>query len=60
METMKPININSHFELVNALELPKKRIVQIWPEKVYKNPNGFAVFLCEVENEKGVDNGKTS
>ena len=60
MEAMKPININSHFELINALELPTKRIVQIWPKKVYQNMDGYAVFLCEVENKKGADDVKTS
>lgn len=46
---MKQIHINSHFELVSGADLPRKKIVQIWPEQVYENDAGYAVFLCEVE-----------
>ena len=46
---MKQTHINSHFELVSGLELPRKKIVQIWPDQVYENEAGYAVFLCEVE-----------
>lgn len=46
---MKRIQVDSHFELVSGVVLPSKKIVQIWPEQVYENDAGFAVFLCEVE-----------
>ena len=46
---MKRICIDSHFELVSGPELPCKKIIQIWPEQVYENAAGYAVFLCEVE-----------
>lgn len=42
----------SHFELVSGFSLPEKRIIQIWPEKVCDNEAGYAVFLCEVQDEK--------
>lgn len=46
---MTRILMDSHFELVSGPELPCKKIVQIWPEQVYENSAGYAVFLCEVE-----------
>lgn len=58
MCSMIPVNIDSHFELVSATALPNKKIVQIWPKKMYCNEAGYAVFLCEVENDrKDEDNG---
>ena len=59
MESMTRLNVDSHFELVSGAALSEKDIVQIWPNLVYKNNAGYAVFLCEVENEKekGVKNG---
>lgn len=46
---MRRILMDSHFELVAAPALPRKKIVQVWPEHVYENSIGYAVFLCEVE-----------
>ena len=59
MESMTLLNMDSHFELISAAVLPEKDIVQIWPTPVYTNDAGYAVFLCEIENEKkeGVKNG---
>ena len=41
----------SHFELISAVNLEKYKIVQIWPKKIYTNPVGYAVFLCEVMDD---------
>lgn len=59
MESMTLLNMDSHFELISGATLPEKDVVQIWPTPVYTNDAGYAVFLCEVENEKkeGVKNG---
>lgn len=52
METMKKLfAFGTHFELVNGMRLPKVNVVQIWPEMLYTNDDGYAVFLCEVMNE---------
>lgn len=58
MESLTLLNMDSHFELVSGAILQKKDIVQIWPTPIYRNNAGYAVFLCEVENEKkeGVKN----
>lgn len=48
---MKRIHVDSHFELVSGATLPRKKIVQIWPEQIYENEAGYAVFLCEVEGK---------
>ena len=42
----------SHFELLAAPELSKKRIIQIYPKKVYVNSANYAVFLCEVQDDE--------
>lgn len=52
MESMTLLNMDSHFELVSGAILPEKNVVQIWPTPAYTNDAGYAVFLCEVENEK--------
>lgn len=56
MDALKKLMMKgSHFELVCGLDLPNKKVVQIWPEKLYKNTAGYAVFLCEVEDEESED-----
>ena len=52
METIKKLfDIGTHFELINGKRLPKVNVVQICPEMLYTNDDGYAVFLCEVMNE---------
>lgn len=48
----KVMENGSHFELVSGKELEERNIIQIYPKKVYKNAYGYAVFLCEVLDEK--------
>lgn len=59
MESLTLLNMDSHFELVSGAELETKDIVQIWPQVIYTNSAGYAVFLCEVENKRkrGLNNG---
>lgn len=45
--------VESYFKLIAGDELKDygSKIIQIWPEKLYENKFGYAVFLCEVEAE---------
>lgn len=48
------IGQNSHFALVGGNELYKfeNRILQIETTKQYENSKGYAVFLCEIDDEE--------
>ena len=47
----------SYFRLIAGPALKKfgSKIIQIWPESIYSNSAGYAVFLCEVEGEADDD-----
>ena len=44
--------VGSHFELVPAEELPKKRIIQIYEQKAFYTGDGVRAFLCEVDDDE--------
>lgn len=53
----KKMAFGSHFDLVSSAELIDRdyNIVQIYPQKVYTDSKGHAVFLCEVLDKESED-----
>lgn len=52
VQTMVRTGVDSHFEIISGKKLPEygDRILQIYPNSLYENAGGYAVFLCEVAN----------
>ena len=48
----------SHFKLIVSTKLDEFNIVQIWPEKIYDNKDGYPVFLCEVLDQSNKESEK--